>query len=88
MYGNENGITKFILQKSEKYFVEWYYLNYLSGMAKEKVSQKTGKKVLQLKCVKINPDAILEIKKQVKKNLFPSENSAINTAVEEKFLSK
>lgn len=55
-------------------------------MGKEKLSQKTGKKVLQRKCVKLNPDAIVEIKKQVKKNVFPSENSAINIAVEEKFL--
>lgn len=88
MYANQNGITKFILKKTKKYFVEWYYLNYLSGMSKPKISQKTGKKVLQVKTVKLNPDAILEIKKQVKRDIFPSENSAINIAVEEKFLSK
>lgn len=57
-------------------------------MNKGKISQKTGKKVLQVKTVKLNPDAISEIKKQVKKDIFPSANSAINTAVEEKFLPK
>ena len=57
-------------------------------MAKAKISQKTGKKVLQVKTVKLNPDAITEIKKQVKKDIFTSENSAINIAVEEKFLPK
>lgn len=53
---------------------------------KQKLSQRTGKKVLVPKHVKINPDALNEIKSQVKRKLFPSENNAINIAVEEKFL--
>jgi len=55
---------------------------------KGKLSQRTGKKLLQGKYVKLNPDAISEIKKQVKEKKFPSENNAINIAVEEKFLQK
>lgn len=64
----------------------WVILLYLSGMEKKKVSQKTGKRVLKLVPVKINPDALDEIERQVKKNKFLSRNNAINCAVEEKFL--
>jgi hypothetical protein len=57
-------------------------------MSSGKLSQRTGKKLLKGTYVKINPDAITEIERQVKKKKFPSKNNAINTAVEEKFLTK
>lgn len=55
-------------------------------MGKEKLSTRTGKKLLKAVHTKINPDALAEIEKQVQKKVFPSRNNAINTAVEEKFL--
>lgn len=50
------------------------------------ISKRTQKKVLKGKYVKVNPDVLEEIKKQVKKKKFPSENNAINVTLEEKFL--
>lgn len=50
------------------------------------ISKRTGKKVLAGKYVKLNPDVLVEIKKQVKKKKFPSENNAINTTLEKEFL--
>lgn len=58
--------------------------DYFSGM----ISQRTNKKVLQGKYIKVNPDVLNEIKKQVKKKKYPSENNAINVTLEEKFLSE
>lgn len=57
-------------------------------MGKEKLSTRTGKKLLRPIHTKINPDAIEEIDRQVKKKVFPSRNNAINIAVEEKFLTE
>jgi len=53
---------------------------------KENISTRTGKKKLVYQPTKLNPDAIVEIERQVKKGKFSSKNSAINIAVEEKFL--
>lgn len=55
-------------------------------MGKEKISQRTGKKILQPTATKLNPDAVQEIIKQVHKKMWKSKNHAINTAVEEKFI--
>lgn len=52
------------------------------------ISRRTKQKVLQGKYIKVNPDVLVEIKKQVIKNKFPSENNAINVTLEEKFLPK
>lgn len=40
------------------------------------------------KYVKVNPDVLAEIKKQVGKKKFPSENNAINVTLEKQFLPK
>jgi len=55
---------------------------YFSGM----ISKRTKKKVLRGKYIKVNPDVLDEIKRQVKKKKFPSENNAINTTLEKEFL--
>jgi hypothetical protein len=52
------------------------------------ISKRTKKKVLEGKYIKVNPDVLVEIKKQVGKKKFPSENNAINVTLEEKFLPK
>lgn len=52
------------------------------------ISNRTNKKVLRGKYIKANPDALDEIKKLVRKGKYPSENNAINLAIEEKFLPK
>lgn len=54
----------------------------------EMISKRTKKKVLQGKYIKVNPDVLDEIKKQVKKKKFPSENNAINTTLEKEFLKQ
>ena len=51
------------------------------------ISKRTNKKLLEGKYIKVNPDVLVEIKKQVKKKKYPSENNAINVTLEEKFLT-